>query len=53
MATLAKVVKPRALTDIFALFADGEDHFTLDKARYRPPFSFSALSALSPTSAHM
>jgi hypothetical protein len=34
MATLWKVLKPRALTDIFALFAgEGGDHFTLSHAR--------------------
>lgn len=34
MATLWKVLKPRALTDVFALFAgEGGDHFTLSHAR--------------------
>jgi hypothetical protein len=34
MATLWRVLKPRALSDIFALFAgDEEDHINLTRAR--------------------
>jgi len=36
IVTLSHVINPRALSDLFALFSEGEERFTLDRARYFP-----------------